>query len=217
MPQALVNSDEPPVSSFLQPTGEGLGSAVQLSRSPQPYYRRKERSPVDSIESQLPSPAFTPLTSDSERNPSTHQNGAARRHFTRPSSDSGTEADDEALVFVKALPASLTQPRKGLRNEGQHSYNSARSALPGSPAAPWEDYTNDTSRTQPKSGTTNRQLMHASLDEQKIHSQDLLRRGLECLSLASLGGMLVRSSSILTEDHIRYKGEFASVNWQTDC
>jgi len=216
MPQAPINSDEHSVTPSLQPTGEGLGSALRLSRSPQPYYRRKERPLLDSTGSHLPSPAFTPLTSDSERNASTCQNGAARRHFTRSSSDSGTEADDEALVFVKALPASLIQPRKGLRHERQSDSNGRLSESSGS-SAPWGDYPNNASQTQSKPGTTHRQHLHASMEEHKIRNQDLLRRGLECLSLASIGGLLVRSSSILTKDHTRYKGEFASVNGQTDC
>ncbi|KAI9714495.1 MAG: hypothetical protein M1820_000456 [Bogoriella megaspora] len=50
-----------------------------------------------------------------------HDGRTRRRGMVRSAagSESGTEADDESAVFIKALPAPRTRPRKGLRGASQ--------------------------------------------------------------------------------------------------
>ena len=92
---------------------------ARLTRSPQPYHRRKDH---------IHDAAYEPnhlraLTKDTivEAGPcySTASNGR-RHHHTRPPystspSDSGTEADTESGAILKGLPAPPVRWRKGLR------------------------------------------------------------------------------------------------------
>ena len=89
-----------------------MQQTVRLSRSPHPYRLRKEQSTnrrSRTKTSHLPTPALTPLQSDTERD--------RDLSFSRSGSlsDSGTEADDEGLGLVRALPAPPITPSKGLK------------------------------------------------------------------------------------------------------
>lgn len=94
----------------LSTLGEKYDVSTRLSRTPRPYSHTKppNSSALGARTSEyLPSPALTPPSFDAERPYATK--------FGRSSDDSGTEADDEALAFTKALPAPNTKPRKGLK------------------------------------------------------------------------------------------------------
>ncbi|KAF2280736.1 uncharacterized protein EI97DRAFT_471743 [Westerdykella ornata] len=83
-------------------------------RSPHPYHRHQHRSspsgPPSSKSSIDNSLRTTPVAISDE------DGRRRRRRISQSPSASGTEADDEAYAFVKALPAPPLRPRKGLRD-----------------------------------------------------------------------------------------------------
>lgn len=86
---------------------------LRLSRTPQPYRRLSHSLGTRANGGYLPSPAATPLASDSEY-VSFRPSGRAGngRRTPRSPSDSGTEADDEAVHYMKALPASTVRSKE---------------------------------------------------------------------------------------------------------
>jgi len=94
-------------------------SMSALDRSPQPYARLK--SDLTAPTAKLPpssagTEATTPFTPSRDASPSP-SDGEDQRDGGKwtSGSESGTEADDESLAFIKALPAPQSKPRKGLR------------------------------------------------------------------------------------------------------
>lgn len=91
---------------------------LRLSRSPQPYRRLSHSLGTRADGGYLPSPAATPLASDSEYGSFKPSGRAGNGQRTpRSPSDSGTEADDEAVHYMKALPASTVRSRKEHREQ----------------------------------------------------------------------------------------------------
>ncbi|KAI9812816.1 MAG: hypothetical protein M1832_000332 [Thelocarpon impressellum] len=127
-PDIRSDGDAVGSTSTLRSLSPAAGPGRRMSRSPHPYHRRGPRLtdadgsiPGGDLEETqyLPSPSPTPSPYDTELDGAAHEaaDDTRRLKAARSSSDSGTEADDEGLSFLKGLPAPPTKPRKGLRDE----------------------------------------------------------------------------------------------------
>ena len=100
-----------------------LGQPQQLSRSPQPYHRRRSTLLHHDGDLSLQSPNTLTIPSTSPQKPSKLHTEATyfdadhrkRRKHSHPSSDSGTEADNERGSLLLGLPAPPVRLRKGLK------------------------------------------------------------------------------------------------------
>jgi hypothetical protein len=114
---AEYSAASPPTDSEDQQGQDSAPPPRVHSRSPHPYRRRKPD--IFSAAGEFP-----PLTSGSStaaynrHSPERSSGGkqTPRRAYVVSPSESGTEADDERYLVVKALPAPPFRPRKGLRN-----------------------------------------------------------------------------------------------------
>ena len=98
------------------------GVSQRLSRSPHPYHRRGTSFP--SQDGTRPNPSVA--CAEAQRTEASIESDAEvgyfdadhrkRRKTCEPSSDSGTEADDEKGPLLLGLPAPPLKPRKGLRD-----------------------------------------------------------------------------------------------------
>ena len=122
-----------------RPDALGLtnGSTAQdvpprLSRSPHPYSHRKESPPLSSETTKpdlIHSPPPTPSPTDSELEKTWIRRQSKSKTEERISPiESGTEADDEALTHLRALPAPPFKPRKGLRGSQEQEPRDASPA-----------------------------------------------------------------------------------------
>ncbi|KAI1857637.1 hypothetical protein JX265_011052 [Neoarthrinium moseri] len=117
MPEHLSPSTaaRPDAISELQQENEALRL---LSRSPHPYHRQKSELLEPSDRLATYSTARSALRSSLDGNqPRSRTSFPAVSRDTTPTSDSGTEADDEH--FLKGLPAPKTKLHKGLRGRNE--------------------------------------------------------------------------------------------------
>lgn len=171
-------------TSLAAPEQEGTSDVLRISRSPHPYYRRK-----------VPSSSTSTLSlSESEGTTSRGKDGAVKKWYSRSPSESGTEADDEAIGFAKLLPSSPIRSRKGLKSDWDLHVSGKTSQSNASKFHHGKDFSGDPTnpvlseyKTAPgkEEGRNTRELF----------IQELLRRGSEILSLAMIGGILFRNSS----------------------
>ena len=97
---------------------------VRQSHSSHPYRRFSHGAKLSTENGYLPSPAVTPLQSDSEHGMPT----AAVRDPHKYSNESGTDADDEAIQCSKALPMATMMLNKGYRAQAAEDGSSASGA-----------------------------------------------------------------------------------------
>ena len=133
-----------------------------LSRSPHPYHRQSHEllEPADRL---IYTPSYTKLST--------------------PTSDSGTEADDEH--FLKGLPAPKGRLHKGLRGRNESLSGSSTPFL--SPAV--DDADRRTPLSLNNGGATARDKRDA-LDRAR-RRKELVRRSTEVLLLMCLGGLVL--------------------------
>lgn len=113
---SVTQKDRSSAQSFLTPD---VDQERKLSRSPHPYHRR----------------ATSLLDEYTEGDTHQQSNGEPDAHTTStPSSESGTEADDERGRFLKCLPAPRLRHHKGLRDVPFEDSTSQPSPLDTPPA-----------------------------------------------------------------------------------
>ena len=153
-----------------------------FSRSPHPYHRK-------SASTSKPSEPSAP-----EQRPSSSSTHLAPPRWSRTSSDSGTEADDESTGILKGLPAPPVRPRKGLRAEdAEDPWLSAlpflaRAIARRSPRGSGEETgtgTGNGNKLTKARGRLNR--------EKRV---EVLRRLLEVALLVSVGAVVVRPEDV---------------------
>lgn len=164
-----------------------------LSRSPHPYHHQKSEllEPSGIISSSTTARSALQPDQDSYHIRSRTSYPAASRDTT-PTSDSGTEADDEH--FLKGLPAPRTKLHKGLR--GRNELLSGTSSPFPSPAY-LEDETRRTSYItsglkQDSKPDKERQIKAESSKRNKV----IIRRITEVLLLGSLGVVVYTNSQV---------------------
>jgi hypothetical protein len=189
---------------------ESPPSARQLSRSPYPYHRQNGRLQQSSLDPRQGRMLRTPIDTEStfhERKPDyntqfIYSDSRKRRKISTSPSESGTEADDERPVLLKGLPAPPFRPRKGWKPAGGLGTNSRSSPLLTPSAL-------DDGRESPMAGDMTGSLgpprLEAEGDTQakqkkgknpKRRQAELLRRVLEAMSLAAVGYLEIRSSTV---------------------
>jgi hypothetical protein len=192
-------------------TASGSGNNRVASRSPHPYHRRSVLEGATRIKPDLASRSReVPFAPKAKR--SIHagdEQGLTRRASrgnTRGSSpnESGTEADDEAISYIKALPAPPLRPRKGLKMALASGIDGQMTPLLTPTAIDEEATRFDFPTTKSKKAgqertTTDEELREARAKFVKRRRAELARRASEVLLLALigmiiLGNELVRSS-----------------------
>ncbi|KAJ2904304.1 Dolichol kinase sec59 [Zalerion maritima] len=149
-----------------------------LSRSPHPYHHRSSELPfpADQLEDSDPStPANTTPPATSPRHVTSFPSFAKD---SGPSSDSGTEADDEH--FLKGLPASRVLLHKGLRGRNEALSGSSTPLL--SPAILEEEGRRISFPLQRDAVESGRR----TIAETARRKKEVIRRSAECLVLACL-------------------------------
>lgn len=158
-----------------------------LSRSPHPYARQNHELLEPSASFSFPSRRGIPTSSADGapvRSTTTYPSLSSRENT--PSSDSGTEADDEH--FLKGLPAPRSKLHKGLR--GLNEVTSGTSTPLPSPAFP-----DDQDRIFSPAPTQFRKEAQAGSDpraasERLKREREIVRRLAELLLLGSLGAIV---------------------------
>lgn len=135
-----------------------------FSRSPHPYHRKGSTKHPDHHQQRQPQKQPT-------RTPSERSLLSPHPPWSRTSSDSGTEADDESTGVLRGLPAPPIRPRKGLRAED--------SSVPWLPL--WSTLTKSTPRVS------------KDVAEKRV---EVLRRLLEVALLVSVGVVVVRPEEV---------------------
>lgn len=176
---SAAHSDAPTESS-------GDHDALRLlSRSPHPYHRQNFEllEPAGRIPYKPPSSTLRPDVDGDPTRSATAFPAVSRE--TTPTSDSGTEADDEH--FLKGLPAPRARLHKGLR--GRNELVSEHSTPLPSPAL--EEGTRRTPYTSYplKKEIGSGKEARAAPDISK-RNKEVVRRATECLILGSLGAMV---------------------------
>ena len=145
-----------------------------LSRSPHPYHRQKRD-----------------LLSPSARLSPTANGPAASRVFTKessPTSDSGTEADDEH--FLKGLPAPKARLHKGLRGKDEALSGSSTPLM----APEVLDERNSGIPPAPKQNAFDKD--RRGRGDRNRRRREVIRRSTETLLLASMGGIICFSPDV---------------------
>lgn len=182
-----------------QAYGEGLRL---LSRSPHPYHRQHFEllHPADTLASPSRPPATTTATTlppPDSRESLSH----SFRSFTKestPTSDSGTDADDEH--FLKGLPAPKAKLHKGLRGRNEAVSGTSTPLL--SPAI-----LEDEGRKVPlvlKRDIFDRDIRNGA--EKGRRRKELVRRSTELLLLVSLGRILYSNPEVAARIRLWKKG-----------
>jgi len=167
---------DPPLDT--PPTAE-IESLELFRRSPHPYLRRKDEIRTD---------RSAPPTRQSS------QNRRKRRKVPSQSqspSESGTEADDEAYTFVKALPPPPLRPHKGLR-EGARSPLLTPTQIDDEGRKYSEEYFAEKKRSRRGEGVVTDE--EARLARQKYlqrRRMELVRRTTETALLVAIGVLAV--------------------------
>lgn len=182
---------EPPQASATNSTSNNLikdkENLKSLSRSPHPYHRQQWEllEPSDRITSRasaipthrlddvrdqlLPSPSFT--------------------KDSTPTTDSGTEADDEN--FVKRLPAPRARLHKGLRGRPEPPSGLATPLLTPAPV-------DGDSESKGKSNGRIKEDNKRSLAERAKRNKEVIRRGSEVLILSGLAKLVISNPDVKT-------------------
>ena len=183
MPEYLDPATPSPDIEDGQETYEGLRV---LSRSPHPYHRQKFEllEPSDRLVYRPPAAAAAVAPASTAKS-GTAEDGDLRR-FTKestPSSDSGTEADDEHIL--KRLPAPKAKLHKGLRGKDELLSGTSTPVL--SP----NGYEEGDLRTMPLGlkGDLFGQDQRVSADRARLR-KEIVRRVTELLLLICQGGIV---------------------------
>lgn len=157
-----------------------------FSRSPHPYHRKSASTSKPSE----PSAA--------EQRPSSSSTHLAPPRWSRTSSDSGTEADDESTGILKGLPAPPVRPRKGLRAEdAEDPWLSALPFLARAIARRSPRGSGEETGTGTGTGTGNgNKLTKARGRLNREKRVEVLRRLLEVALLVSVGAVVVRPEDV---------------------
>ena len=114
-----MHEPDPSDAQLDAPTASEIEALELFRRSPHPYLRHRadlsNAQTASEISSDNASASRTPPR-PSDRTISDEDGRKRRKRNSQSPSESGTEADDEAYQFVKALPAPPLRPRKGLRD-----------------------------------------------------------------------------------------------------
>jgi len=189
---------------------ESPTSTRQLSRSPHPYHRQKgqlQQSSLDPRQWRIPRKPVDAKNTFQERNQYYNTNfvdsdSRKRRKISTSPSESGTEADDERPVLLKGLPAPPLRPRKGWKPAGGLRTDSRSSPL-FTPSA--LDYGRESPMVGEMAGLPGPPRPRAEGDMSAGQEKDknlrrrqaeLLRRVLEAVSLAAVGYLGIRSSTV---------------------
>jgi len=169
-----------------------------LSRSPHPYHR---------LSSELlePSGRITyraNTATDSSAAPSYPFPAFARES---PTSESGTEADDEH--FLKGLPAPRARPHKGLRGGNEQQSGTSTPLL--SPVVLEEE--GRKTHSSPSHGGYERDKRGAA--ERIRRRKELIRRATEVLLLACQGGLVASNSEVRPFLRLYQRGNYLAVLW----
>ncbi|OJJ40886.1 hypothetical protein ASPWEDRAFT_101356 [Aspergillus wentii DTO 134E9] len=146
----------------------------RFSRSPHPYHRKgsKLREPQ-------------PQSAD-------HGDRSQPPHWSKTSSDSGTEADDESTGILKGLPAPPLRPRKGLRAD----WGGVEDVGPWFAGLPWPSLGRSISRSPRRSSGegSESETIEAREKLERRRRIEVLRRLLETALLLSVGGVVLRQA-----------------------
>jgi hypothetical protein len=169
-----------------------------LSRSPHPYHRQKsellepsDRVVSDSISRRLVDGAAAAAAAHPPRS---HTSFPPASRDTTPTSDSGTEADDEH--FLKGLPAPRTKLHKGLR--GRNEVLSGTSTPLPSPAPFEEDGIRISSAALAlkKETRPGKDLRPDQDHSKRIRIRIVIRRISEFLLLGTLGALVQTNNQV---------------------
>ncbi|KKK27018.1 hypothetical protein ARAM_001153 [Aspergillus rambellii] len=167
MASSTIQEDDGPFSNALLPDSDvAVSDDIRpFSRSPHPYRRRGSSGPeLHSLQ-----------------------------QWTRASSDSGTEADDESTGLLKGLPAP-PRPRKGVRSSwngtGDHDM-----WLPG--LQRWPSLARSTSRSSRRSSGEETEAEITELRDRLRRKRhiEIGRRAFEAVLLLSVGGVVLGQES----------------------
>ncbi|KAK9773796.1 putative dolichol kinase [Seiridium cardinale] len=192
MPEHLSSStaQRPAATSQLHRENDALRL---LSRSPHPYHHQKSEllEPLDKFSSSSTARSVLRSSVD-DIQPRSRASFPAVSRDTTPTSDSGTEADDEH--FLKGLPAPRTKLHKGLR--GRNEVLSGTSSPLPSPAPP-EDGSRRTSYitfTSKKDGKAAKEQQLRTDSSKRIRV--VIRRLAEFILLGSLGALVQTNDDV---------------------
>ncbi|KAK4238717.1 dolichol kinase sec59 [Achaetomium macrosporum] len=180
MPEHL---QPPPVTVTTGPANHEDQDRLRiLSRSPHPYHRLSSEllEPSDRLSRDTP---YSSVAS------SIHSFPSFARESPFPTSESGTDADDEN--FLKGLPAPKARLHKGLRGRNEPLSGTSTPAL--SPAA-LEEEGRKTPHLGPSHGGYERDKRGAA--ERARRRREILRRVVEALLLGWQMGMVVSNSDV---------------------
>ncbi|PVH95706.1 hypothetical protein DM02DRAFT_617693 [Periconia macrospinosa] len=182
---------EPPLEP---PSTSDIESLELFRRSPHPYHHHQSRGLQTSAESSSTDFLRTSLHPD-------HDEGRRRTLIQSPS-ESGTEADDEGLGFIKALPAPPLRPRKGLRAPQGAGLDGGASPLL-TPSVLDEDALNfGNKKTKFPSGggssPTDDEAQAARQKYLKRRRNEVLRRATEAALLAAISLLAIHGSGAWT-------------------
>lgn len=158
-----------------------------LSRSPHPYHRQKWEllQPSDRVIARAAASTIHPQKSDDVRDQLLAVPAFVKD--SSPSTDSGTEADDEN--YVKRLPAPRAKLHKGLRGLPEALSGSGTPIL--TPTITEGDPDGFTLKNRGKS----REEQKRCLAENAKRRKELIRRGSEVLILSTLGKLVLSNPS----------------------
>lgn len=195
----MSQDSEPPDSQLDAPDPVAVESLELFRRSPHPYLRHKSqirRPSPDAIPTSSPH-SSTPLRSTDYT--ISDEDGRERRKTPSQSpSESGTEADDEAYSFVKALPAPPLRPHKGLRDARGSGQDEWASPLltptqiddEGRKLSEYEE--NKTSRKRKKTSYTDDEAVAVRQKYLKRRRNEVVRRVTETALLAGISIIAVQ-------------------------
>ncbi|KAH4167204.1 dolichol kinase [Parastagonospora nodorum] len=174
----MSQSPEPLDTRLDAPTTSEIESLELFRRSPHPYLRHRDEIRTD---------RSVPATRHNSRN------GRKRRKVPSQSqspSESGTEADDEAYTFVKALPPPPLRLHKGLR-EGARSPLLTPNQIDDEGRKYSEEYFAEKKRSRRGDGATDEEARLARQKYLQRRRMELVRRTTETALLVVIGVLAV--------------------------
>lgn len=218
--QLLADTKQAP--DALLPATDGATALHLLNRSPHPYHRRKAqlRNPEQPQHtSAWRQPWSSTTSSDNDKDdsgaasprPAAPTSSYPSQAASRSMSESGTEADDEAYSFVKALPAPPMRPHKGLRDlRSSETFSPSDSGLLTPNQLEEEGRRLGSSpgyffKGKGKGGGREEEEVEAEEGDEEVRKErerytkrrraELLRRGCEVALLAAIGVVVLRGAA----------------------
>lgn len=161
-----------------------------LSRSPHPYHRQKWQllEPSDRVIGRAASTILSPKPDNVRHDQFFASPSPGLAKDSPPSTDSGTEADDEN--YVKRLPAPRAQLHKGLRGRPEALSGSGTPIL--TPTIAEGDLDEFLLKNKGKS----REEQRRRLADNARRRKELIRRGAEVMILSALGTLVLYNPTV---------------------